>query len=273
MATIDTHAHIFRRGLTLADVRRYAPDYDAPLEHYLNLLDNHGIACGVLIQPSFLGTDNSFLLDGLRQAPDRLRGIAVVDPETTLRELTAMDSAGVVGIRLNLAGGVPVPDLYSVGWRKLLARIADLGWQVDVHSEARDLPRILPALLTAGVNIVVDHFGRPDPALGVDDPGLRYLLEIGKTGRVWIKLSAAYRNGWRTVQETDAIVAVSLFRRAFGIERLIWGSDWPHTQYESGADYRHVRTVLDAWLPDARDQKAILVDTPTSLFRFTGRAV
>ncbi|CAD5199418.1 putative 2-pyrone-4,6-dicarboxylic acid hydrolase [Pseudomonas sp. FEN] len=27
---IDAHAHVFQRGLGLAAVRRYAPDYDAP---------------------------------------------------------------------------------------------------------------------------------------------------------------------------------------------------------------------------------------------------
>jgi hypothetical protein len=59
---IDTHAHVFERGLPLANARRYAPGYDAPLSAYLAQLDAHGLSNGVLIQPSFLGTDNSYLL-------------------------------------------------------------------------------------------------------------------------------------------------------------------------------------------------------------------
>ena len=268
LATVDTHAHIFRRGLKLANVRRYAPDYDATLNDYLGMLDRHGIARGVLVQPSFLGTDNSFMLAGLRQAPGRLRGIAVVDPDTPFAELKTMNEAGVAGIRLNLVGGAPVPDFWSAPWHTLLTRAADLGWQVEVHREARDLPRILPPLLNAGVNLVVDHFGRPDPALGVNDPGFRFLLETGASRRVWVKLSAAYRNGADGAGEKTALAAIPLLRNAFGMERLMWGSDWPHTQFEKSIDYGRARKMLDIWLPNPDERKVVLVDTPTSLFRF-----
>lgn len=266
---VDTHAHIFRRGLKLADVRRYAPNYDATLAAYLGMLDRHGIARGVLVQPSFLGTDNSFMLEGLRQAPTRLRGIAVVDPDIPSAELERMNAAGVAGIRLNLVGGAPMPDFSSAPWRQLLKRVADLGWQVEVHREARDLPQILPPLLNAGVNVVVDHFGRPDPALGVNDPGFRFLLEAGTSRRIWVKLSAAYRNGADGAGDRIALSAIPLLRSAFGMQRLMWGSDWPHTQFERSIDYGQTRKMLDNWLPDPDERKLVLVDTPASLFRFT----
>lgn len=54
ITAIDTHAHVFERGLPLADARRYAPTYDAPLPAYLAQLDAHGVSHGVLVQPSFL---------------------------------------------------------------------------------------------------------------------------------------------------------------------------------------------------------------------------
>lgn len=59
---------MFERGLPLAGARRYAPSYDATLPAYLAQLDAHGLSHGVLIQPSFLGVDNSYLLAALRQA-------------------------------------------------------------------------------------------------------------------------------------------------------------------------------------------------------------
>jgi len=76
---IDTHSHVFHRGLKLASGRRYAPDYDAPLSLYLQQLDQNGTTNGVLVQPSFLGTDNSYLVECVKQTNGRLRGIAVVD--------------------------------------------------------------------------------------------------------------------------------------------------------------------------------------------------
>lgn len=267
MAAIDTHAHIFQRGLRLANVRRYAPDYDAPLSAYLDMLDRHGIARGVLVQPSFLGTDNSYLLAGLRASPGRLRGIAVVDADVPPAVLREMDAAGVVGIRLNLVGTATAPDFSSTAWRALLSRIAELGWQVEVHREAGRLAQILRPLLDAGVNVVVDHFGRPDPALGVDDPGFRFLLETAASRRVWVKLSGAYRNGAHGRGHQVALDAIPLLRAAFGMDRLVWGSDWPHTQFEKHVDYGQTREALDTWLPDPGERRCVLVDTPETLFR------
>ena len=90
---IDSHAHVFLRGLQLAPNRRYAPDYDAPLERYLAELDANGVTHGVLVQPSFLGTDNSYLVECLGRAGGRLRGVAVVDPATAPEALDALDRA------------------------------------------------------------------------------------------------------------------------------------------------------------------------------------
>jgi predicted TIM-barrel fold metal-dependent hydrolase len=264
----DTHAHVFARGLTLARVRRYAPGYDATLADYLAVLDRHGIGRGVLVQPSFLGTDNGYLVAALRQAPTRLRGIAVIEPGIGADALRDLDAAGVVGIRLNLVGGAHVPDFGSAPWRALLGHVAGLRWQVEVHREAAGLARILPPLLDAGVDVVVDHFGRPDPRLGVDDPGFRFLLDAGASRRVWVKLSAAYRNGAGGRGERIALDALPLLRTALGVDRLLWGSDWPHTQFESAARYGEARTALDAWLPDADERRTVLVDVPQALFRF-----
>lgn len=268
MAAIDTHAHIFQRGLKLADVRRYAPGHDALLDDYLGMLDRHGIARGVLVQPSFLGIDNSYLLAGLRRTPGRLRGIAVVGPDATPDALAGMQAAGVVGIRLNLVGNAALPDFADARWRALLRRVADLGWQVEVHREAGRLPAVLQPLLDAGLNVVVDHFGRPDPVLGVDDPGFRFLLDAASTRRLWVKLSGAYRNGAGGRGQQVALDAIPLLRRAFGMERLLWGSDWPHTQFEKNTDYGSARRALDAWLPDPEERRIVLVDTPQALFQF-----
>ena len=62
-----------------------------------------------------------------------------------------------------------------------------------MQCDAPELPRIVEPLLEAGVNIVVDHFGRPDPVQGTDDPGFRYLLSVAPTRRVWLKFLGTYR--------------------------------------------------------------------------------
>jgi len=99
---IDTHAHIFRTDLPLVNNHRYAPEYNALGEAFIRQFEQHGLSHGVLIQPSFLGTDNHFMLEALKAHPNKLKGIAVVDPNISDTMLEELDDAGVVGIRLNL---------------------------------------------------------------------------------------------------------------------------------------------------------------------------
>jgi len=267
ITAIDTHAHVFERGLPLANARRYAPTYDAPLPAYLAQLDAHGVSHGVLVQPSFLGVDNSYLLAALKQAPQRLRGVAVIDPAAPETLLAQMNAEGIVGIRLNLIGAAD-PQLKSPVWQAALARLHALGWHVELHVEARRLPTLLQSLLEAQVNVVVDHFGRPDPALGVDDPGFAALLAAGRSRRVWVKISGAYRNGANGRGEAIAQAAMPRLKDALGLDRLVWGSDWPHTQFESQINYDKMWAFAGVLLPSAADRKQVLVDTPAQLFRF-----
>jgi len=278
ITAIDTHAHVFSHDLPLAQRRRYAPAYDAPLSRYLAQLDAHDVSHGVLIQPSFLGTDNRYLMQSIAQAPQRLRGIAVIDPAAVAAEpaqLDALARAGIVGIRLNLFS-LPDPDYTSAVWQATLEKIASLGWQIEVHCEAQRLPRVVGPLLDGHaepIDIVVDHFGRPQPALGVDDPGFRYLLTLGATRRVWVKVSGAYRNaaaktGPDANGAATALAAMPLLEDAFGFDRLIWGSDWPHTQFEQVQSYDAVYALMLKLLPTERARRAVLVDTPAKLFRF-----
>ena len=268
-AAVDTHAHVFHQGLALANTRRHTPDYDATLAEYLGLLDAHGMSHGVLVQPSFLGTDNSHLVEALRAAPTRLRGVAVVALDAAESELQALASAGVVGVRLNLFG-LDTPDLRTPAWQALLARINALGWHVEVHIQASRLDGVMPALLATGCRVVVDHFGRPDPALGVSDAGFQYLLRQADSGRVWVKLAAPYRNWAAQACAASGCLATQQLLDAYTPERLMWGSDWPHTEHRHLASYTAATQWLDAWIDDPAQRRAILADTPLRLFQFQG---
>ncbi len=261
---IDGHAHVFQRGMKLAPAPRYAPDYDAPLELYLQQLDHSGMTNGVLVQPSFLGTDNSYLVESLKVAGGRLCGIAVVDPGIASDELRALDRVGVVGIRLNLVGQ-SLPNLALPEWKAFLLSVKSMGWQVEVQRNAADVAVLAPQLLDHGVTVVLDHFALPDPKLGSADPGFQSVLKLGASRNVWVKLSAPYRNGF--AGEAFAREAFPSLRAAYGLDRLLWGSDWPHTQFEAQQSYGKNRRFLDKLIVDC-EQRAQVLASPGVLFRF-----
>ncbi|AHL34418.1 membrane protein [Pseudomonas brassicacearum] len=265
---IDSHAHVFSRELKLAAARRYTPGYDATLTQYLKHLQTHGLSHGVLVQPSFLGTDNSYLLAALRQAPEQLRGVVVLERDVSRVVLDDMARLGVVGVRLNLMGKA-LPDFRDAAWRDFFGHIADLDWHVELHRQAPDLPGLIRQLMSFGVKLVVDHFGRPDARLGTDQPGFAELMELGLSGQVWIKVSGIYRLAGTDQQNLAfARAALPLLEQSFGPRRLVWGSDWPHTQHEGHVGFDTVMAQLQALQCSAPLLRAVLVDTPRSLFGF-----
>jgi predicted TIM-barrel fold metal-dependent hydrolase len=261
MAAIDTHAHAFTLDGGLAHGRRYTPDHAAPLETYLAQLDGAGVAQGVLVQPSFLGTDNSYLLNCLRARPERLRGIAVVDPSCDAAAMSAMRAANVVGLRLNLFG-LDHAFVADADWQRLFGRAAEHDWQIEIHTTGKHIPFLLSALWPSGANIVIDHFGRPDPAAGLADPGIKAMLAKADSGRIWIKLSGPYRC------EGHPDLYAREFLDAFGADRLMWGSDWPWTQHAQGKTFAKTLGWLSDWLPDASVRHVVLDTTPRALFKF-----
>ncbi len=256
---IDAHAHVFRHDLPMVANRRYSPGYDALAEDFLARLDAAGLSHGVLIQPSFLGTDNSFILDALRRIPNRLRAVAVVDPTICEMALDELEQAGVVGVRLNLIG-LDLDDFAKPQWQSFFRQMARRRWSVEIQRGMPDLPAIVPVILNAGAHVVIDHFGLPK---GTPDESFLKLLANDK---VWIKLSAAYRS---STSLNDAQKLVALFRDAAkGVDRFVWGSDWPHTQHEKDTDHGAQLAFFKAVLPDLNEQQKVLVDNPRRLFQF-----
>ena len=260
---IDCHAHVMQRDAPLAPDRHSAPARDVTVDDFIAVLDANGVSHGVLTAPSFYGTDNELLLQALQAHPRRLRGTAIVAPETPVDALAAMQRQGVVGIRLNWVRRDVLPDLDTAAWRNLFEAVRGLDWHVEIYLEGHKLASVLPALRDSGVAVVVDHFGSPDASRGVDCPGFREVLKAVRSGDTWVKLSAPYRLGGADPQRyVDALL------NAAGGKQLVWASDWPFVSHENDIVYEDCVEWLDEWITDARIRHAVLVETPAKLFHF-----
>ena len=183
-AWIDAHAHVFVRGLTPAANARYMPDYDASWQTLLDLAATNGVGRAVVLQPSFLGFDNTYLLEALRAEPDRLRGVPWVSPsiKVSADDWENLAKIGVRGLRFPIFG-LPTPQwsYYS----DMLGEALKRDWPIHLYVESKRLPEILPVLLDGGHKVVIPHYGMFDRTLGpARDPGFKVLLERATTGRV-----------------------------------------------------------------------------------------
>ncbi|OJY71195.1 MAG: amidohydrolase [Sphingobium sp. 66-54] len=254
---IDAHVHTFRADMPVMPDAWTRLDYAFPTDSLIALLDAHGVRHAVVSGLSIAGTYNDYTLAAVR-AHKRLRGTVIVDPAAEPEALKRMRDAGIVGMRLQLARHATLPDVRSDPYRQLLHRARDLGWHVHVAIEGPRLPPLLDALLESGINIVIDHFGHPDPADPLNCAGYRAMIAAVDSGRVWIKLAAGFRlpgtEAWRDDPEGDLDmladqVAADLLARV-GSQRLLWGSDAPFVGYERRVSYARVLESYRRWVPD-----------------------
>lgn len=261
ITAVDCHAHVMRRNLPLAADRHSGPTRDVTVEEYLAELDKHEISHGVLTAPSFYGTDNSLLLSALDAARGRLRGAAIVSPEIAEEELVAMDRRGIIGIRLNWIRREALADVESPSYRRLFERVRRLDWQVEIYLEGPKLAAKLPRIRGQGVKVVIDHFGSPDPLLGVACRGFQEVLRGVRSGDTFVKLSAPYRLGGANPQPyVDALL------EAGGPKQLVWASDWPFVGFEEKMTYRQCVEWIESWIPDAATRRIVMAETPARLF-------
>ncbi|MCD4865227.1 amidohydrolase family protein [Pseudomonas sp. PLB05] len=262
-AVIDTHVHVFHRGLKFIDSRRFTPDYDVFYERLIEILNKHGVDKAVLIAISILGADNSYLLESLKRGNGRLRGVVAINPAMDIDRLPEYADSGAVGIRLNLTGNLPVPDFKSDQWPDILEFCRQNRWHIEVNDRCDRLPMTVEPLLESGTRVVVDHFGMPNADEGVSGEAFQRLLKLADTQLLWLKLSGAYRTS-----RSFADAAVPLLVENFGAHRLVWASDWPFTQREDSQTYQMQIDDRDRWLSAPSVRRQVLWDTPSELFHF-----
>lgn len=266
----DCHAHVFcgtRYAFSPDTV--YEPDRSqaGTTAKFLAVLDAHGLTHGLLVGAGPYGADNRCLLEGIAAAPGRLKGIALVRADIADRELVALGDRGVVGVRFNLSTH-GMSQFLEPGADRLLARLKELGWFLQVHCEQDELVEAAPVLRRAGVRVMIDHFGRPDVARGLLHPGFQTLLELGRAGDAVVKLSGPFRSSLEGYPYRDVDPFIAAVIEAFTLDRCVWGSDWPFVRMDERMDYGPPLACLHRWLPDPDDRRTVLWDTPALLFGF-----
>lgn len=159
---VDTHCHVFgpQAEFPFAPQRKYTP-CDGGKDQLFALRDHLGLARNVIVQATCHGADNSAMVDAVRSAGGRARGIATVRPDITEAELRELDAAGVRGVRFNfvrrLVDTSPKDALHTIA-----RKIAPLGWHIVLYFESADLPELEEFFTSLPAPLVIDHMGRPD---------------------------------------------------------------------------------------------------------------
>lgn len=228
----------------------YSAQATASVELFMDYMGEAGVDRAVFVQPWFYHGDNDYMLRCRERFPERFRAVCVVEPygpeaPAALRRWVAR---GATGIRLR--GPRPGERLpFGPSWfgtdetLPLWEAIAEAGLIVCPLQAGTDLGRVRNLLRRfPGVRLVVDHLNNPDPGLGLDQPAFHALLELADLPQVHAKLSGFHHWCRQRYPYRDGMPFVRATLQAFGADRCMWGSDFPHVL--AGCGYVRNRNFL-----------------------------
>jgi len=233
---VDAHVHIWTDDLQKYPVAKGVRAEDmAPRvftdDDILRHARPNGVTRVVLIQMSYYGFDNSYMLDAIRRRPAVFRGVAIVDSHSdgVEAEMRRLAKHGVRGFRLVPEKGPAESSLKGEG----LDRMWRCGGKENLAMCLLINPETFPAVgkrceKFPDTPIVIDHFGHvglPGPILERD---LEALCALARYPNVKVKVSAFYAAGERKPPHLDVAPMLKRVYETFGPQRLMWGSDCPY---------------------------------------------
>lgn len=271
---IDAHVHVWT-----PDVARYplAEGYQAadmqPPSFTPQELMRHAAPVGVgrvvLIQMSFYGFDNRYMLDVIRDQPATFRGVAVIDAqsENPAAEMRRLIPLGVRGYRIDLRDRQADEVFALPGMRAM--------WECGAREGLAMCCLTNPASLAAidqmcdrfpQTPVVIDHFGRVGIDGTIRPADLDALCRLARHRQTAVKVSAFYALGRKQPPYLELVPMIRRLLDTFGPSRLMWASDCPFqvTAHRYSDSIELVRDRLD--FLSAGDRAQMLAGTAARLY-------
>jgi predicted TIM-barrel fold metal-dependent hydrolase len=234
-----------------------------------------GIERAVVVQPSVHGLDNSATLDAVKNSKGNFRGVGRIDDRTSKDELKRLHDGGIRGVRFNLLDR-PRGNVQPAVLDRCVGNIVDLGWSVDLHIDMKNLIEQEHRIRNMPVPVVIDHIARVKPAGGLSQPGFQLLLELVQLKHVWVKVSGADKICNTQVHSYFGLPFIEVVPYARAViavapDRVIWGTDWPHSNNFTPGRTPNDGDLVDLlaeFAPDKAIRKKLLVDNPSVLYGF-----
>lgn len=237
---IDIHPHIISD-----DEGRYPPaplfgkrsewsqERPTTVETLIAAMNEAGVAKAAVVHSSTTyGFDNSYVVDGCAQYPDRLAAVGSVDVlQPDAPELIRQwHERGLAGLRLFTGGSTKEFDPSELDDPRSFAAwdlCAELKLPMCIQTGPVGLPQVTAlARRFPGVAIILDHLGRPEVADGAPYARARSLFDLAALPNIYLKLTPRI---FGDVRKGDASPETFFPRvvEAFGAQRLAWGSNFP----------------------------------------------
>jgi len=235
---IDSHTHIGStdtaryplRTTERSDGTIWFLDHLVTAERFIDLMDGAGVGSAVFVQAMGPhGTDNRYVVDSAAQHRDRAVAVGAIDvhtdPEPRQKLADLARDGGVQGVRLfdmNNSGA-----LESAAARDVARDAAAMGLPVLVMTGFAQVPAVRwLAEQVPEAALVLDHCCSPDLSAGPPWSAAIAVLELAELANIYLKVTSM---NLLEAPDGTAGALVADLAGVFGADRLLWGSDFPHT--------------------------------------------
>jgi predicted TIM-barrel fold metal-dependent hydrolase len=276
----------------------------ASIAELLQQMDDNSVDGALIVQPAIHKFDHSYVLSAIQSHSNRFKGMLLHDPSLSptdaVSRLEDLSLQGFVGIRFNpylwpkLLEGEQEGSSCPASWAPMsqgaglavYKRCGELHMPVGVmcfqglQLHYDDIMALLKA--SPDTILILDHFGFTSVITESDDQEdkgrddrdrdrdknaddvFEKLLALAAYPQVHVKISALFRLGDAPPYTRVHKERFQPLLRAFGADRLMFGSDFPFVLEQPEA-YSTVRLV-ESWIENDQDRAAIMGGTAERLF-------
>jgi predicted TIM-barrel fold metal-dependent hydrolase len=269
---IDSHLHVWEADSPqypwqpLAHIR---PEYAWPVERMIEVMDQHNISGGLLVQVSLYSFNNKYLIDCGKRFADRFRLVGMLNPDsdTIEAEMEKLAEQSVRGLRLAVHLRDDIAWYNAPGADRLWKKASELGMILTLLVSLNHLDDATRAIRRfPKVRVVIDHLARPDDFDDPEDYPFENFLRLSEYEQVYVKASALNYMSRQPYPHVDALEWTRRTFSAFGSRRMMWGTDTPMSL--NPKEIPAMIRLIELALPDisSEEREDILGGTARRLF-------
>ena len=257
----DTHVHVISADRERYPMLENPPEWPVTTGKRLSSeMEAVGVERAMLVQSFFAyGFDNRYAIDCAAADPRRFQVVAVIDqlaPDAAATLETLVKRNGVRGVRL-MPKGMPDGVLWDERTYALWEKAGELGIPITVAAEIQHHGRNLAGIVERfpQVRVAFEHMW----GISIDPPpfaSLAPVIDLARFPNVHLKLAPNNSHAARDAKVSPRALFDHLFA-AFGIDRVMWGSNYPAHPAKFGVYADRLKIMQDdlSYLPEA-DQEA-----------------
>ena len=274
---IDTHLEVWTLDPKFPFAHPERPNLKvpmaAPIENQVEQMKDFGLKYAVLINPRYFGWDNSYISHSLHKYPKLFVAHGLInpeDPKVADRLRYWVEEHDFQGMRFSPiyhpnSTWLNSKEHYPL-WREAERLNAVFNFYILPHQMPmlEDMAGRFP-----GVEIVIDHLGKPDLKSPDPWPEFKKMFRLKKFPQVWVSASEPYELSLtKEYPYRDTIPFFKATYEEFGGKQLIWGTGYPRPRWELPMDkeLEFVDKFLDFYT--AEDRELLLGKNALRIWRF-----